>query len=250
MTIRAYSRGGNEVKLTAILMIAAGAAWGISLPDKDAVVITSDPPGATVLWNRRQICTTPCTYTVGEYAFNARKSTIFSKHLAQPVVLHVALDGYQSKDSVITKPWLWRSLNGRNAFTDYTIPQQEFFFTLNPVPPPPTYLSNADIIEMQFAQLGEGVILEKIADSENAFDLKTPDLVVLRDAGVSAAVIQAMLRSPRAAAAPVKPRPVPAAVENSSPKSLRTGSGETPTEDFDALGALGGNDGDFGGETR
>src|SRR6516162_11410368 len=95
LPIRTYSGGGNEVKLTAILMIAAGAAWGISLPDKDAVVITSDPPGATVLWNRRQICTTPCTYTVSEYAFNVGKSAIVSKHLAQPVVLHVALDGYQ-----------------------------------------------------------------------------------------------------------------------------------------------------------
>jgi len=231
LPIRTYSGGGNEVKLTAILMIAAGAAWGTSLPDKDAVIITSDPPGATVLWNRRQICTTPCTYTVGEYAFNARKSSIFSKHLAQPVVLHVALDGYQSKDSVITKPWLWHSLNGRNAFTYYTIPRQEFFFTLNPVPPPPTtYLTNADIVEMQFAQLGEGVILEKIADSETAFDLTTPDLVVLRDAGVSDAVIEAMLRSPRATAAPVKPRPVPAAVENSSLNSVNTDSGETSTE--------------------
>jgi hypothetical protein len=103
---------------------------------------------------------------------------------------------------------------------------------------------------MQFTQLGEGVIIDKIATSETAFDLTTPDLVALRDAGIPDTVIQAMLRSPRAAAAPVKPHPVPAAVENSDATSLNTGSGETPTEGHEALGALGGNDGDLAGETR
>ena len=88
--------------------------------------MTSIPEGATVEWNRKAIGVTPLNYPVGEYAFNARKSTIFSKRLLQPVVLRVSKDGYVTKEATITSAWTWRSLNGKLAGTFYTITSNSF----------------------------------------------------------------------------------------------------------------------------
>jgi hypothetical protein len=159
----------------------------------DEVTITSTPPGATVSWNRKVIGVTPLTYKVDEYAFNAKKSSVFSKHLAGPVMLHVALEGFQSKDVNITKELVWHSLNGRNHFTYFIIEIQNFAFNLDRISSAPKALTNADVIDLTAAGIGEQIIIDKINGAASAFTLETTDLIALKKAGVSDAVVQAMM---------------------------------------------------------
>lgn len=159
----------------------------------DSVTITSTPPGATVSWNRKVIGVTPLIYKVGEYAFNARKTSAFSKRLDQPVILHVALDGFQSKDINITKEMVWRSFNRQNAFTYYIIEIQNWDFKLDKIGAAPAVLTNNDIIQLWDAGFGDSLIIEKINGTATSFKLEIPDMVELRKAGVSDNVIQAML---------------------------------------------------------
>jgi hypothetical protein len=78
---------GSTLRMKTFLFffaMVAGRAATIGEKAKDVVTITTTPPGATVEWNRKVIGVTPLTYKVGEYAFNARKSTLFSKRLINP----------------------------------------------------------------------------------------------------------------------------------------------------------------------
>jgi hypothetical protein len=159
----------------------------------DTVTITSTPPGATVSWNRQVIGVTPLTYKVGEYAFNVKKSSAFSKHLAAPVTLHIALDGFQSKDVNITKSYVWNSFNGRNHYTYFIVELQNFDFNLDKISAAPKALTNADIIDLTSAGIGEQIIMDKINGAASAFSLETKDLIDLKKAGVSDAVGQAMM---------------------------------------------------------
>ena len=159
----------------------------------DAITITSTPPGATVEWNRKVIGVTPLTYTVGEYAFNGRKMTVFSKRLSQPVLLHVSLDGFISKDETITEPRIWSSLNGRNRFAFFVINFQHFDYRLDKVSAAPKVLTNADIIELCRVGFGDDLLIEKIGASATAFTLEVGDLLTLRKAGVSDNVMQTMI---------------------------------------------------------
>jgi hypothetical protein len=181
------------MKLVITFMLAVAAASAVTLPDKDSLLIRSTPTGATVVWNRQEICTTPCLYKLGDYAFNVRKSTLFSKRLVQPVVLHIALDGYQAKDLVITQPWTWRSFNGQNAFTYYTVVGQIFDFALDKISAHPTLLSNADVVELWNGGFGEDLIIDKINSGATGFSLETADMLALKQAGVADVIIQAML---------------------------------------------------------
>jgi len=147
------------------------------------------------MWNRRVIGVTPLTYKVGEYAFNAKKSSVFSKRLDQPVQLHITLDGFQAKDVAITsKPYVWSSLNGQSHFTYYIIEYQNWDFKLDKVSAAPRVLANSDIIDLWAAGFGDELIIEKITGGATAFQLEIQDMIVLRKAGVSDAVIQAMLK--------------------------------------------------------
>jgi len=179
----------TTMSLASLLVIQCGQAEKAN----DAVAITSTPPGATVSWNRQVIGMTPLTYKVGEYAFNARKSSVFSKHLAAPVALHIALDGFQSKDVVITEELKWNSLNGKNHYTFFIIELQEFDFKLDKISVAQKALTNADIIDLTAAGIGEQIIIDKITAAASAFSLETKDLIELKKAGVSDAVVQAMM---------------------------------------------------------
>ena len=161
--------------------------------DTDTITVTTTPPGATVSWNRKVIGVTPLTYKVGDYAFNARKISVFSKRLSQPVVLHIALDGFQPKDVSIAKELIWSSFNGRNRFAYYIIEFQNWDFKLDKISASPKVLTNEDILELWRAGFGDDLIIEKINSTATAFNLEIPDMVLLRDAGVSDAVIQAMM---------------------------------------------------------
>ncbi|MGA2115918.1 MAG: hypothetical protein ABSH56_14345 [Bryobacteraceae bacterium] len=55
-------------------------------------------------------------------------------------------------------------------------------------------LTNADIVQMQKAGLSESTILSKIGTSTTNFDTDTQDLIRLKEAGVSDAIINAMVQ--------------------------------------------------------
>jgi PEGA domain len=57
------------------LMMLAGHTALVAEKARDTITITTTPPGATVEWNRKIVGVTPLTFKVGEYAFNARKSS-------------------------------------------------------------------------------------------------------------------------------------------------------------------------------
>lgn len=59
-------------------------------------------------------------------------------------------------------------------------------------------LTNEDVAAMTQAQLAETLIVEKIKDSKSAFDVSVKGLVNLKKAGVSDAVIAAMMNKSRA----------------------------------------------------
>jgi hypothetical protein len=183
------------MKTSLRIIIASLLVVGSGLAEKanDTVTITSTPPGATVSWNRQVIGVTPLTYKVGEYAFNAKKSSAFSKHLAAPVALHIALDGFQSKDVIITKELQWNSFNGKNHYTYFIIELQNFDFKLDKISVASKALTNADIIDLTAAGIGEQIIIDKITAAASAFSLETKDLIELKRAGVSDAVVQAMM---------------------------------------------------------
>ena len=176
-------------------LVASLLVIGSVLAEKanDTVTITSTPPGATVSWNRQVIGVTPLTYKVGEYAFNVKKSSIFSKHLAAPVTLHIALDGFQSKDVTITTSRVWSSFNGQNHYNYFIIELQEFDFKLDKIQVAAKALTNADIIDLTAAGIGEQIIIDKINAAASGFSLETKDLIELKKAGVSDAVVQAMM---------------------------------------------------------
>jgi hypothetical protein len=112
----------NIVKiLTALLTLILAPAFAdgaVKQPKaRDTVTITTVPPGATVEWNRKVIGVTPLTMKVGEYAFNVRKSTIFSKHLDIPVDLRISLSGFATMTVQVTgNPYLWVSADRRYQY--------------------------------------------------------------------------------------------------------------------------------------
>jgi len=178
--------------LFALLMLST---FAFGQKAKDTVTITTTPPGATVEWNRKVIGITPLTYKVGEYAFNARICSVFSKRLDQPVNLHITLDGFNPQDVTITgNQLLWVSVNGQSRFAYYVIQLQDFNFRMDKVSAASKTLTNGDVVEMWAAGFGEALIIDKITTTATAFRLEIADMVELRKAGVSDGVIQAMLR--------------------------------------------------------
>ena len=161
----------------------------------DTLTITSIPPGAQVEWNRKLIGNTPLVYKVGEYAFNAKKASLFSKRLSAPVVIRVSKDGYVSREVTITKEMIWHSLNGQNHFIFHIITSNTFEINLDKISVKPAATTNADIIKLKEAGFGDDLIIDKINTTPSAINLEFDDLVTLRKAGISDAVIQAMMHA-------------------------------------------------------
>jgi hypothetical protein len=161
----------------------------------DTVTISSVPPGAQVEWNRKVIGTTPITYKVGEFAFNAQKSSLFSKHLAQPIEVRLSKDGYVPKQVSITRQLIWQSINGQNRYFYWIITSNSFEITLDKISARTAALTNADIIQLVTAGFGDDLIIDKINNAPSAFALELDDLVALHKARVSDAVIQAMMHA-------------------------------------------------------
>jgi hypothetical protein len=128
-------------------------------------------------------------------AFNARKTSLFSKRLNQPVVVRVSKDGYVTKEIEITKPMIWQSLNGRNRFAYFVITSNSFQIDLDKISAVHAALTNADIIKLKAAGFGDDLIIDKINNNPAAFHLELDNLVELHKAGISDAIIQAMMHA-------------------------------------------------------
>jgi hypothetical protein len=184
--------------ITLTPLIALALPWTISFAgDKanDTLTITSIPPGAQVEFNRKVIGTTPLTYKVGEYAFNVQKSSLFSKHLSTPVVIRVSKEGYIAREVTVTKDYTWHSINGQNHFVYYVITSNNFEINLDKIAAKPAAMTNADVIKMKEAGFSDELIIDKINNTPSAFNLEMDDLVALHKAGITDAVIQAMMHA-------------------------------------------------------
>jgi hypothetical protein len=69
-------------------------------------------------------------------------------------------------------------------------------------------LTNADVIRMKQAGLSDTIILKRISDGKNAFDTSANGLVSLKTAGLSDAVIRAMMGLPPTPDAPAPRQPM------------------------------------------
>lgn len=77
-------------------------------------------------------------------------------------------------------------------------------------PPAPELLTNEAVLEMVQAGLSEGVIIAKIRSTPRGFDTSPQALIALKRAGVSDAVLEAMLApEPRPVLEPLPPLPPP-----------------------------------------
>jgi PEGA domain len=177
------------------LVMIAGCVAAFGQKANDTLTITTTPPGATVEYNKKVMGVTPLTYKVGEYAFNSHKSSILSKRLEQPVTLHITLPGFTALDVTITgDPLVWTSLNKRNSFTYYVISAQDFDYKLDKEAEAPKTMTNSDVADLHAAGFGDDLIIDKINTTATAFKLEVSDMVELRKAGVSDAIIQAMMK--------------------------------------------------------
>jgi hypothetical protein len=85
-------------------------------------------------------------------------------------------------------------LNKKNSFTYYVIGSQDFNYNLDKVAAAPKTMSNSDVVDLHAAGFGDDLIIDKISAAATAFSLEVSDMVELRKAGVSDAVIQAMMK--------------------------------------------------------
>lgn len=67
--------------------------------------------------------------------------------------------------------------------------------TVAPVVPTPAAMTNADVIKLHEAGFGDDLIVAKIKNAHTAFNLELDDLVMLREAGITDAVIQEMIHA-------------------------------------------------------
>ena len=189
--------GFRRTLCTVFFLAPAVFAAERALPDKanDKLMITSIPEGAQVEWNRKVIGTTPLAYKVGEYAFNTRKTSLFSKRLSQPVVLRISKEGYVAKEVTITSPRFWRSFNGRNSFEYHVISSNHCQINLDKISAAAAALTNADVLKLKAAGFSDDLIIDKINNAPSAFSLEFDDLVELHGAGISDEVIKAMMHA-------------------------------------------------------
>lgn len=181
-----------EVLLTLALTDGAGSLFASD--DQGKVLrVESDPPGAHVIINGRDQGTTPFEWKLGQWAFDKNKSSVFSKRLSEPLTLQVTKDGCRSQTLEITRgPFTWHSLNRQNSYDYWVISSPTYSVRLRP---PSRVLTNADVIQMVKSGLEENLVIDKIQTSSCEFRTDTDDIKDLRSAGVSAAVVSAMLHA-------------------------------------------------------
>jgi hypothetical protein len=185
-----------------IAAVGLVALWGAHLlpassddekSDEKSLTITSEPPGAHVIINGRDRGTTPIDIKVGHWAFDTKKSSVFSKHLNEPWILQISMDGYRTESIEMTRgPILWHSLNGRNSYKYWVLNAPSYNVKLRPAT---RALTNSDILQLLKSGIGDGLVIEKIRTSSCEFKMDPKDITALHSNGVSDAVIAAMMHS-------------------------------------------------------
>jgi hypothetical protein len=169
------------------LCIAAGD------DEEKSLKVDSVPSGAHVLINGRERGQTPFAMKMGRWAFDTRKSTIFSKHLSEPLVLEISLEGYRTESLRVTRgPFVWRSLNGQNAYSYWVVNSPSYVVRLRPVT---RVLTNADVVQLLKSGLSEALVIDKLQTSACEFKTDPEDLTALQASNVPEVVIAAMLHA-------------------------------------------------------
>ena len=152
------------------------------------------PPGARVTMNGNFKGLTPLVFKLGKWAFDARKTSIFSKHLTGPVNVEISQEGYQTERASLAEgPLVWRSLNGQNTFTYWVITIPEYSVQLRPITRV-RIMTNVDVIDLVKGGLSEGLVIDKIQASAGDYRTELEDISALKKAGVSDAVVSAMIK--------------------------------------------------------
>ncbi len=183
---------GKSIYWIAILALCAGSCVATA-GENDALRITSEPSGARVIINGRDRGTTPFELKLGNWAFDAKKSTAFSKHLSEPWILEIMKDGYRTESLQISRgPFNWRSLNGQNGYQYWVLNAPAYNVKLRPAT---RILTNTDVFQLLKSGLGDSLIIEKIQTSSCEFKTDPEDITALHQAGVSDAIIATMMHS-------------------------------------------------------
>ncbi|MDR3717852.1 MAG: PEGA domain-containing protein [Bryobacteraceae bacterium] len=185
----------SNARIECMLGLALLSIYPASASDDEekTLRITSEPPGAHVILNGRDRGTTPLEWKVGHWAFDSKKSSVFSKHLSEPWVLEISKDGYRTESIRLTRgPYYWRSFNGQNSYQYWVLNAPSYDVKLRPAT---RALTNADVVLLLKSGLGEDLIIEKIKTSSCEFRTDPEDLKALHDGGISDAIIAEMMHA-------------------------------------------------------
>lgn len=181
------------IKVLALSTVAASICLAGGDDEEKALKVDSVPPGAHVLINGRERGRTPFEMKMGRWAFDTRKSSIFSKHLSEPLVLEISLEGYRTESLRVTRgPFVWRSLNGQSTYSYWVVNSPSYVVRLRPVT---RVLTNADIVQLLKSGLSEALVIDKIQTSACEFKTDPEELTALQASNVPESVISAMLHA-------------------------------------------------------
>jgi len=183
---------GNNIARVASVAFCVVSCLGAA-DQNNALRITSEPSGAHVIINGRDQGTTPFEMKLGNWAFDTKKSSVFSKHLSEAWELQITKDGYRTESIELTRgPFTWHSLNGQNSYEYWVLNAPAYSVKLRPAT---RALTNADVIQLLRSGLGDALIIEKIQTSSCEFKTDPEDIMSLHQEGVSDAVIAAMMHA-------------------------------------------------------
>ena len=177
--------------IAALTMLIARHA--IASDDEKTLSITSQPPGAHVVLNGREAGTTPLAIKIGQWAFDTRKGSVFSKHLSESWIGEISKEGYRTESIELARgPFTWTSFDGRRSYQYWTVNSPSYSVKLRPSSRART---NGGILSLVKSGLGEELIVEKIKTSSREFRTDPEDLKTLYDSGVTDALIAEMMRA-------------------------------------------------------
>ena len=100
---------------------------------KEVLIITSEPSGAAIEINGKQIGVTPLQETIKEFWFNGPKY-LWSEFLNTPLQMTVSKEGYVPQTITITSgPYRWVNANHTFEKIYYVVKQKSFYITLQKI---------------------------------------------------------------------------------------------------------------------
>lgn len=179
--------------LTAVTLCLIQPAAAASKNEDKVLRINSEPPGASVIINGRAQGTTPFEWSIGHWAFDVNKNTLFSKHLSEPINVEIVKDGYRTETLQITRgPFHWHSISNTTHYTYFVINLPFYDLHLRPAS---RTLTNADVVQMVKGDFAANLIIDKIQTSPCEFRTDPEDIGALHNAGVPDAIISAMMHA-------------------------------------------------------